>query len=80
MRYFKELEKIRDASVEELAQVDTMNERAAKQVYEFFHNNRQSSAFLLFSPIPGISSKIDLTCVLLRNDLWYSIAKRCTSS
>lgn len=46
MRYFKELEKIRDASVEELAQVDTMNERAAKQVYEFFHNNRQSSAFI----------------------------------
>ena len=30
----------------ELAQVDTMNERAAKQVYEFFHNNRQSSAFI----------------------------------
>ena len=29
MRYFKELEKIRDASAEELAQVDTMNERAA---------------------------------------------------
>lgn len=46
MRYFKELEKIRDASVEELAQVDTMNERAAKQVYEFFHNNRQSSALI----------------------------------
>lgn len=46
MRYFKELEKIRDASVEELAQVDNMNERAAKQVYEFFHNNRQSSAFI----------------------------------
>ena len=46
MRYFKELEKIRDASVEELAQVDTMNERVAKQVYEFFHNNRQSSAFI----------------------------------
>ncbi len=46
MRYFKELEKIRDASVEELAQVDTMNERAAKQVYEFFHNSRQSSAFI----------------------------------
>lgn len=46
MRYFKELEKILDASVEELAQVDTMNERAAKQVYEFFHNNRQSSAFI----------------------------------
>lgn len=44
MRHFKELEKVRDASVEELAQVDTMNERAAKQVYDFFHNGSRGNA------------------------------------
>ncbi len=37
MRYFKGLEPIREASVEELMKADTMNERAAKSVYHFFH-------------------------------------------
>ena len=37
MRKFKSLENIRDASLEELAMTETMNERSARQVYEFFH-------------------------------------------
>ena len=36
MRYFKSLEKIRQASVEELMEADSMNEKAAKSVYGFF--------------------------------------------
>ncbi len=36
MRYFKEIEKIRDASVEELMKVPGMNRMAAEAVYEFF--------------------------------------------
>ena len=36
MRHFKGLDPIRAASVEELAQVDTMNRKAAEAVYEFF--------------------------------------------
>lgn len=36
MRRFKTIEKVREATVEELAQVDTMNEKAAQSVYEFF--------------------------------------------
>lgn len=38
MRRYQSLEKIREASVENLALTDSMNERAAKQVYDFFHN------------------------------------------
>ena len=37
MRYFKSLEKIREASIEELKEADAMNERAAQSVYAFFH-------------------------------------------
>lgn len=40
MRHFKSLEKIREASVEELMKTESMNERAARSVYEFFHNKR----------------------------------------
>ncbi len=36
MRHFKEIEKIRDASVEELMKVPGMNRMAAEAVYEFF--------------------------------------------
>ncbi|MCI8338534.1 MAG: excinuclease ABC subunit UvrC [Lachnospiraceae bacterium] len=36
MRRFKTIEKVREATVEELAQVDTMNEKAAQSVYDFF--------------------------------------------
>ncbi len=37
MKAFPTQEEIRQASVEELAQVPSMNRRAAEQVYEFFH-------------------------------------------
>ena len=37
MRTFKDIEAIRNAEVAELAGVPQMNERAARQVYEFFH-------------------------------------------
>ena len=39
MRRYQSLDKIREASVEDLAQTESMNEKAARQVYEFFHNN-----------------------------------------
>ena len=38
MRRYQSLDKIREASIEDLALTESMNERAAKQVYEFFHN------------------------------------------
>lgn len=41
MRHFKTLENIRDASVEELAEADTMNEKAAQEVYRFFHQKKE---------------------------------------
>ena len=37
MKHFKGLEGIRDASREELAAVDSMNEKSAAEMYEFFH-------------------------------------------
>lgn len=37
MRHFQSMESIREAQVEELAQVDTMNDKAAQSVYDFFH-------------------------------------------
>lgn len=37
LRYFKSIEAIQGASIEELKQVSSMNERAAKEVYLFFH-------------------------------------------
>ena len=38
MRYFKSLEKIREATVEELMVPEEMNEKAAESVYRFFRN------------------------------------------
>lgn len=38
MKTFKSLESIRGASVEDLKKAPSMNERSAKQVYEFFHD------------------------------------------
>lgn len=43
MRRFKSLENIRDASLEELAQTESMNAASARQVYDFFRK-RASSA------------------------------------
>ena len=37
MRKFKSLEAVMDASLEELIHTEAMNERSARQVYEFFH-------------------------------------------
>ncbi len=44
MRYFQSLERIREASVEELSRVDAMNERAAENVYRFFHPEHTGSS------------------------------------
>ncbi len=44
MRKFLSLEAIRDASVEELASADSMNERAAEEVYRFFHNHVEAES------------------------------------
>ena len=38
MRRFKSLENIRDASLEELTETESMNAASARKVYEFFHN------------------------------------------
>ena len=37
MKVFPSIEEIREATVEELEKVPTMNARSAKKVYEFFH-------------------------------------------
>ena len=37
MRRFRGIEGIREASVEELAETESMNAASAKQVYDFFH-------------------------------------------
>lgn len=37
MKYFKGIEEIREADIEDLKNVPAMNETAAKKVYEFFH-------------------------------------------
>ena len=37
MRKFQTIENIRDASLEELAQTESMNAGSAQKVYEFFH-------------------------------------------
>ena len=37
MRKFRSVEKIREASVEELAETESMNAGSARQVYQFFH-------------------------------------------
>ena len=40
MRRFRGIEGIREASVEELAETESMNMGSAKQVYDFFHPNK----------------------------------------
>lgn len=39
MRHFASLDQIKEATVEELAELESMNLSAAKSVYEFFHKN-----------------------------------------
>ena len=40
MRRYRSIEGIRDATVEDLAETESMNMGSAKQVYEFFHPNK----------------------------------------
>ena len=42
MRHFASIEKIREATVEELAETESMNLQAAEKVYAFFHANGAS--------------------------------------
>ena len=44
MRRFRSVEKIRDASMEELADTESMNAASARQVYDFFHRQQENSA------------------------------------
>lgn len=44
MKNFLSLDAIKEATIEQLSIVPTMNERAAKQVYDFFHNNEEQNA------------------------------------
>lgn len=39
MRHFENLEEIKNASVEELSKLSSMNEKSAMEVYRFFHNH-----------------------------------------
>lgn len=38
MKAYQSLEEIKNASIDELKQIPSMNEKAAKQIYEFFHD------------------------------------------
>lgn len=42
MQYFKSIDKIREATVEELAKVDGMNRRTAQKVYDYFHGTSET--------------------------------------
>ena len=37
MRRYQSMDNIREATVEELKQVESMNEKSAREVYAFFH-------------------------------------------
>ena len=43
MRRYQSLEEIRKAEVEELKALPSMNERAARSVYDFFHRQEKHS-------------------------------------
>ena len=43
MKYFKTIEAIREASVEELVKAPSMNEAAARQVWAFFHEEKEQA-------------------------------------
>lgn len=42
MKYFKDIGKIREATVEELMQAEGINENLAKEIFAFFHNDTSS--------------------------------------
>ena len=39
MMHFKDIGRIREATVEELMEVETINERVAREIYTFFHSD-----------------------------------------
>lgn len=39
MRCFENIDAIRNATVEELKELPSMNEKSAQEVYKFFHQN-----------------------------------------
>jgi excinuclease ABC subunit C len=41
MKHFQNLEEIRQADLTRLLEVPSVNERAAKSIYEFFHEKRK---------------------------------------
>ncbi len=43
MRYFQSIDAIRHATPEQLAEADSMNEKAAQAVYEYFHKDSQNT-------------------------------------
>ncbi len=43
MRYFQSIEAIREASVEQLCEADSMNEKAALSVYQYFHERETNT-------------------------------------
>lgn len=43
MKTFQSIEKIKEASIDELAAVETMNQKSAKEVYEFFHKKQTNN-------------------------------------
>lgn len=47
MRKFRSVEKIRDASLEELANTEAMNARSAEQVYRFFHSSEERTSAVI---------------------------------
>lgn len=47
MRRFQSVERIREASVEELKETESMNERAAEAVYAFFHKKEETDPEVL---------------------------------
>ena len=52
MRKFKSIENIRDASLEELAETESMNAGSAQKVYEFFHGAGEKK-YKICKNIPG---------------------------
>ena len=53
MRKFKSIENIRDASLEELAETESMNAGSAQKVYEFFHGASVPTSYCFKNQLVG---------------------------
>jgi len=42
MKYFKTIEAIKEATAEEITKAPSMNEKVAKSIYDFFHEDNKS--------------------------------------